>query len=94
MPVFTFSSVREIGFTRFANFRVQYTAVSMVVQNMFVRANFTTWRSFETYRELPTTFVSIDTGDFIGNLNRFKPHGVVSRSFLVFCENLLIHRGK
>jgi hypothetical protein len=38
--------------------------------------------------------VSIDAGNLIGYLDRFKPHRVVSSSSLILLEDFLIHGGK
>jgi hypothetical protein len=95
MPVLALGSERKVRFPRFTNFRVQNTAVSMVIQNVFVGSDFSARRGFEAYRELPSSFVPVDAGNFIGNLDGLKPHGVVvSSGTLVFLENLGIHRSK
>jgi hypothetical protein len=66
----------------------------VVVKDVLVRSNISTRRGLEANRELPASSVSINTWDFIRDLDGFKPHRVVSWGCLVLLENLLIHGGK
>lgn len=64
-------------------------AVIMVVQDVLVGTNFTTWRLLESNGVLLAT--SSASRDLIGNLNRLEPHRVVLVVSLVLSEDLLVH---
>lgn len=66
--------------------------VVVIIEDMLIRTNLTTWRLSETNWELCASITTWKLRDLIGDLNRLKPHRVVSIICLVLCEKLLVHR--
>jgi hypothetical protein len=73
-----------------ANLVTHLAAVSMVVEDVEVRADLTTWRNLETGRENEATEVT----KLIGHLSTFEVHNRVRVVFLPLSMNALVHRSK
>lgn len=88
MPVIAlFSGFRLRLSSCFANTRTELTTVSMIVQNMVSRSNFSTWRLFESK-------IIHYARNFIWELSWLKPHNVIHISIFNLFKNSLVQWGQ